>query len=192
VVTSVGQRGLADDLEALDRAPPSTADRTALARTGAAEQRMALLARRLNRTTREGRPLARIRIPRIGASYVVVQGTGAPALRKGPGHYPGTPLPGVSGTVAIAGHRTTYLAPFGDIDRLRRGDLVEVELPYGDFRYRVEGTRIVDPSATWVTRRVGHDRLVLTACHPRFSAAQRIVVFARQVGATPRGPARMS
>jgi sortase A len=187
VVARLGQDGLADDLDALASARPSAADREALARTQAAGERMELLARRLNRTTDEGRALARIRIPKIGASYVVVQGTDAGSLRKGPGHYPGTPLPGSPGTVAIAGHRTTYLAPFGDVNRLRRGDAVELELPYGDFRYRVEGTRIVKPSATWVTRRVGHDRLVLTACHPRFSAAERIVIFARQVAAEPRG-----
>jgi sortase A len=190
VVAKLGQDALADDLDALARTAPSPADHAALARVHASGRRMAVLARRLDRSTGEGRPLARIRIPRIGLSAVVVQGTDAPALRKGPGHYPATPLPGQPGTVAIAGHRTTYGAPFSDVDRLRRGDEIELELPYGRFRYRVEGSRIVAPSATWVTRRVGHDRLVLTACHPRYSAAKRIVVFARRVAAEPRGLAR--
>jgi sortase A len=91
--------------------------------------------------------------------------------------------------VGIAGHRTTYGAPFHDLDDLETGDEIEVEMPYGRFIYRVERTRIVAPTATWVTRRVGHDRLVLSACHPLYSAAQRIIVFARLVNAEPRGPA---
>ena len=98
---------------------------------------------------------------------------------NGPGHYPETPLPGARGTVAIAGHRTTYGAPFRRVDRLERGDPIELRMPYGRFTYRVERTRVVAPTATWVTRRVAYDRLVLTACHPLYSAAGRIVVFAR-------------
>jgi sortase A len=120
---------------------------------------------------------------------VVVQGTEGGDLRDGPGHYVNTPLPGEPGTVAIAGHRTTYLAPFRDIDELKHGDPIRVRMPYGDFTYQVERTRIVAPDATWVMRRIGYDRLVLTACHPLYSAAQRIVVFARQVRVLPRGRA---
>jgi sortase A len=125
--------------------------------------------------------MGRIRADAIGLSEVVVQGTGSADLRNGPGHYPGTPVPGERGTVAIAGHRTTYGAPFRRLDDLGRGDRIELEMPYGDFTYRVERTRIVPPTALWVTNRVDHDRLVLTACHPLYSAAQRIVVFARLV-----------
>ena len=110
---------------------------------------------------------------------MIVEGTDGGSLRKGPGHYPETPLPGIRGTVAIAGHRTTYGAPFRDLDKLEVGDTIDVEMPYGHFIYRVEREQIVEPSATWVTRRVGYDRLVLTACHPKYSAAQRIVIFAR-------------
>lgn len=131
------------------------------------------------RATRAGDPLGRIVLPSLEDSYVVVEGTDRDALRKGPGHYPDTPLPGQRGTVAVAGHRTTYLAPFSSIDRLRRGDDIELAMPYGRFAYRVEQTRIVDPRAVWVKRRTDHDRLILSACHPRYSAAQRIVVFAR-------------
>jgi sortase A len=109
----------------------------------------------------------------------MVQGTDSASLHKGPGHYPGTPLPGQPGTVAVAGHRTTYLAPFKTINDLHPGDPVVLEMPYGTFTYRVETTRIVDPSALWVTHDVGYPRLVLSACHPLYSASQRIVVFAR-------------
>jgi sortase A len=117
---------------------------------------------------------------------VVVHGTGTGDLRKGPGHYPDTPLPGERGTVAIAGHRTTYGAPFRNVDKLERGDRIELAMPYGQFTYRVERTQIVPPTALWVTDRVRFDRLVLSACHPLYSAAERIIVFARLEGAAPR------
>jgi sortase A len=126
-----------------------------------------------------GDALGKLLIPAIGVSEYVVEGTDADNLRKGPGHYPDTPLPGQHGTSAIAGHRTTYGAPFRKLDKLKKGDRIVVELPYGTFVYRVDRTQIVDDSALWVTKRVGHDQLVLTACHPLYSAAQRIVAFAR-------------
>jgi sortase A len=133
-----------------------------------------------------GDALGKLLIPSIGVSEYVVEGTDADNLRKGPGHYPDTPLPGQHGTSAIAGHRTTYGAPFRNLDKLKRNDRIVVELPYGTFVYRVDRTQIVDDSALWVTNRVGHDQLVLTACHPLYSAAQRIVAFARL---TQRRPA---
>ena len=126
-----------------------------------------------------GDAIGRIEIPRIGVSEFVVEGTDLESLRKGPGHYEDTPMPGERGTAAIAGHRTTYGAPFRKVDQLRRGDRVMVHLPDGRYVYRVERTRIVPPTATEVKRRVGYDRLILSACHPLYSAAQRIVVFAR-------------
>lgn len=126
-----------------------------------------------------GDSIAKLTIPRIGGSYYVVEGTDAGDLRKGPGHYGDTPLPGKGGTVGIAGHRTTYGAPFRNIDDLRPGDPVRIEMAKGRFIYRVEKTRIVDPSEVSVKRGVGYERLILTACHPLYSAAQRIVVFAR-------------
>jgi len=129
----------------------------------------------------KGDAIARIELPAIHKTTVVVEGTDTGSLRKGPGHYPKTPLPGEHGTVAIAGHRTTYGAPFRHIDGLHTGDKISVDMPDGTFVYRVSRVRIVDDSATWVTRRVGHDQLVLTACHPLHSAAQRIAVFARLV-----------
>ena len=127
-----------------------------------------------------GDPVARIEAPAIGLRAVVVQGTGSGELRDGPGHYPDTPLPGAPGTVAVAGHRTTYGAWFRHLDGLHPGDRITMTMPYGKIVYEVERTRIVDPSATWVTHRVAYDRLVLTACHPLYSAARRIVVFARR------------
>ena len=114
-----------------------------------------------------------------------MHGTAGGTLRSGPGHYRDTPLPGARGTVAIAGHRSTYGAPFRDVDELERGDRIALRMPYGLFTYRVERTRIVDPTALWVTRRVAYDRLVLTACHPLYSAAERIVVFARLERSAP-------
>jgi sortase A len=133
-----------------------------------------------------GDAIGKILIPSIGVSEYVVEGTDADNLRKGPGHYPATPMPGQHGTSAIAGHRTTYGAPFRHLDGLHTNDRIVLEMPYGTFVYRVEKLKIVDDSALWVTHRVNHDRLVLTACHPLYSAAQRIVAFARL---TERRPA---
>lgn len=144
-----------------------------------------------------GDAIARIDMPEIDKQSFVVEGTDTESLRKGPGHYPETPLPGERGTVGIAGHRTTYGAPFRDIDQLERGDEIRLDTPTATYVYRVERTRIVDDSALWVTRPVGYKRLVLTACHPLHSAAQRVAVFARQVDREPprvssasAGPAR--
>ena len=184
----IQQGKLEDRLSAIERAPLAAVDQRALSRL-AARRRLAFAARAAARRSRHGDPLGRIRIPKIGLSEVFVEGTGAGELRTGPGHYPATPLPGQRGTVAIAGHRTTYGAPFHDIDDLRRGDRIELAMPYGRFTYRVERTRIVPPTATEVTDRVGYDRLVLSACHPLYSAAKRIVVFARLERAAARGPA---
>lgn len=133
----------------------------------------------LRRKPLPGDSIGRIRLPSLKRSYFVIEGTKTGDLRKGPGHYSDTPLPGQRGTVAIAGHRTTYGAPFRSIDKLRRGDPIRIDMPYGRFTYRVEKTRIVDPTEVSVKRRVGYDRLILSACHPLYSAAQRIVVFAR-------------
>jgi sortase A len=182
------QQGKLDDkLSKLEGTEPTAVDRRVLPRLGTLDRRLAYAARALNRRTDDGQPLGRIRIPSIGLSSVVVAGTGTSDLRLGPGHYPGTPLPGARGTVAIAGHRTTYGAPFRKLDKLSKGDRIEVRMPYGTFTYRVEQRRIVAPTAIWVTRRKSYDRLILSACHPLYSAAQRIVVFARLIGSKPKG-----
>jgi sortase A len=157
----------------------SASDERALASMRDQPARFAALATKDQSRARTGHALGRILLPTLGSSFVVVQGTDGASLRKGPGHYPATPLPGQPGTVAIAGHRTTYLAPFRDIDELHPGDRVVLEMPYGRFVYSVEETRIVKPNAVWVTKPVGYPRLVLTACHPLYSASKRIVVFAK-------------
>jgi sortase A len=127
-----------------------------------------------------GDPVGRIVLPTLHRKYVVVQGTDTASLRKGPGHYPKTPLPGMGGSVAIAGHRTTYLAPFRTVNKLKPGQEIDVNMPYGKFVYSVEKIQIVPPTALWITKRVpGRERLVLSACHPLYSASKRIVVFAR-------------
>ncbi len=144
----------------------------------------------VEKRVREKRPLpgdsiGEIILPSLGKHYFMVEGTDTENLRKGPGHYPDTPLPGERGTVAVAGHRTTYGAPFRNIDQLKHGNRIIMSMPYGRFVYRVEKTQIVDDSALWITDPVGYDRLVLSACHPLYSAAQRIVAFARLVKRQP-------
>lgn len=125
-----------------------------------------------------GEGIGKIEIPSIGADFVVVQGTDTADLQKGPGHYPDTGLPGQGKTIGIAGHRTTYLAPFRKIADIDEGDEVRLEMPYGTFTYDVVDTDVVDPHETDVVDDVGHERVVLTACHPLYSAAQRYVVTA--------------
>lgn len=143
---------------------------------------------------------ARLRIPAIGLDKLVVEGVGEADLRRAPGHYPTTPQPGFGGNAAIAGHRTTYGQPFHDLDRLAPGDRIDVTTLLGTFTYEVltpedahgdrldqvaevlAGAVVVAPSDTWVLADAGDDRLTLTACHPRFSARQRIVVAARLIG----------
>jgi len=156
------------------------------------EDRIAYLARRERRLLATGDALGHITIPKIGASYTVVQGTDTASLEKGPGHYPATAFPGLGQTVAIAGHRTTYLAPFRHIDTLAPGDEIVLKMPYGLFTYSVQFRRIVPPTALWVTRDVGYERLVLSACNPLYSAAQRIIVFAKLQSVKPLGPARQA
>jgi sortase A len=132
-----------------------------------------------------GDAIGRIEIPAVEVKDYVVEGTETGNLRKGPGHYPETPLPGERGTAAIAGHRTTYGAPFRDIDDLKRGNVIKLDMPYGRYVYRVERTMIVDDSDFSVLRKVRYDRLVLSACHPLYSAAQRVIAFARLVRREP-------
>ena len=183
IYAQIRQDELGGDLDKLNRAPLSPGERAVLHALRTDPQRIAFLARSMRRHVHNGQAIGRIRMPHIHANYVMVEGTDSASLRKGPGHYPATPLPGMPGTVAVAGHRTTYLAPFNKLDKLRQGDVVRIEMPYARVTYRVERTRIVKPTALWVTRGVGYDQLVMTACHPKYSAAERIVVFARQTSA---------
>lgn len=128
-------------------------------------------------TVAEGGSLTRLRIPAIGTDVVVVEGTSASALRAGAGHYPGTPLPGEPGNVAVAGHRTTYGKPFADLDRLRPGDEIFFDTPLGSHRYRVTGQPFVVDKTDWSP--VGPTpgpTLTLSTCHPKRSDRQRLIV----------------
>lgn len=123
-----------------------------------------------------------LRIPDIDVDYVVVEGTDTEALKKGPGHYPSTAYPWEdSGRVGIAGHRTTYGAPFWSLNELEEGDRIVLATEYGVFTYRVTGSRIIAPSNGAVLSPTSRPTLVLTTCNPRFSAAERLVVFADRV-----------
>jgi sortase A len=158
----------------------------------------------------DGDAVARIEMPTIGVDKIVVNGVQVADLRKGPGHYPGTALVGAAGNSSIAGHRTTYGAPFNRIDELAPGDEIHVTGILGRFTYRileaeeafasqldavddvhsVEGGHvIVAPSATWVLGDFGDNRLTLTACHPKLSSRQRIIVAAELVEAPAEVPA---
>jgi sortase A len=130
----------------------------------------------------EGEALARIRMPKIGVDKIVVEGVGLEDLKRGPGHYPESPLPGQPGNAAIAGHRTTYGAPFHRIDELDPGDEIELTTQQGTFVYEVTEQLIVSPDQVEVLNDFGDNRVTLTACHPKYSAAQRIVVVGQLVG----------
>jgi sortase A len=136
---------------------------------------------------RLGDGMALIRIPRFGKKYgfVVVEGVGTADLRKGPGHYPGTALPGRVGNFVVSGHRTTYAAPFNRLDELRPGDTILIDTATRHLVYRVTGRAVVSPSETSVVapvpfhpgRRPTKRLITLTTCHPKYSAAQRLIVF---------------
>ena len=129
----------------------------------------------------EGDPIGYIRIPRIGINQVVVEGTNTPDLRKGPGHYTGTPLPGQSGNAAVAGHRTTYGHPFYNLDSVKVGDPIVLTTLQGIFVYDATKSFVVSPSDTSVIQNVFADELTLTTCNPRFSASTRLVVQGKLV-----------
>lgn len=134
----------------------------------------------------EGSPVGVISIPRIGVEWVMVEGVSRADLKKGPGHYPGTPLPGQAGNAAIAGHRTTYGAPFNRIDELVPGDEITTSTQQGSFTYVVipapgqedQAWYAVKPNQVEVLDDFGDNRITLTACHPKYSAKQRIIVHA--------------
>jgi sortase A len=126
----------------------------------------------------EGKPVGTIRIPRIGINQVVVEGTNTDDLRKGPGHYTGTPLPGQVGNSAIAGHRTTYGHPFYNLDALKVGDPIVVTSDQGIFVYDTTKSQVISPDDSSVLKNTSDAELTLTTCNPRFSASTRLVVTA--------------
>jgi sortase A len=155
----------------------------------AAEVRRAVArsARAWRKREKEGDAIARMRIPRLGLTEIVVNGTDANSLKRGPGRYLGTAMPGEGQLVYIAGHRTTYGAPFAHITDLKPGDPVFLELPYGTFEYAVTGHRIVEDDELSVLKSKGYEQLALQACHPRFFASHRYIAYAKPVGVTLRG-----
>jgi sortase A len=147
----------------------------------AGSESLRLRARAFRLASHEGEAMGRILIPRLGLDTVLVEGTREADLARGPGFYPGDFLPGEDRLVYIAGHRTTYGAPFAEINVLRRGDTITIQMPYGTFRYRVRRHRIVPAADVAVLRSGERGLLILQSCHPRFSATHRYLVYARPV-----------
>jgi sortase A len=175
----LAQRDAAEELVSLER------EFRLPAGSGFSGAEMRRLADRLAREAEPGDAIGRLQIAAIDLNIVLIQGTDNSSLKRGPGHFPETVFPGQDGTIGIAGHRTTYLAPFRRIDEIEDGDEIVLEMPYATFTYLFEKQRIVDPTQVGVVRDVDHDRVVLTACHPLYSAAQRIVVFSRLAHVSP-------
>lgn len=125
-----------------------------------------------------GTPFAAIRIPSLGVDEVVFEGTTREALQRGPGHIEGTPIPGQPGNAAISGHRTTYGAPFFDLDQIAPGDTIEVETSIGIHEFVVRELIVVLPTDVWVISPRPGAWLTLTTCNPAFSARERLVIFA--------------
>jgi sortase A len=154
------------------------------------EKTVAGEARAYARTLRPGGPVGRIEIGRIGLDMIVVQGTDHDTLKKGPGHYPGSGLPGEGHLIYVAGHRTTYLAPFAYINNIRTGDYITFSVPYGRFTYRATRHYVVSGDRLAVLQDHGREILRLQACHPRFFATHRYIVDAKLVSVAPRGGAQ--
>jgi sortase A len=179
------QRGLAQSLDrqfaAFQPFHVKTADLAAERRQVAAE------AARFRRSAKLGQAIGRIVIHRVGLNMVLVNGTDHETLKKGPGRDARSFMPGQNRLVYVAGHRTTYLAPFSHIDAIRPGDDVRVEMPYATFVYRVTTHRVVTASDLSVLRSPRHEVLELQACHPRFFATHRYIVYAKLASVSPRG-----
>jgi len=165
--------------------PLTRGQQSALTKIANTDAKISYLARTEQAQVPNGAAVGRLVIRKLGVSFYVVQGTSTGDLERGPGHYAGTALPGLGGTVAIAGHRTTYLAPFRNLNELVPGDQIQMQMPYGTFTYVVQHSQIVKPDAWWITRNVGYEQLVLSACNPVYSASQRIAVFARLKSVNP-------
>jgi sortase A len=192
LIATIKQDHLRGDLRAAERAAPTPLERRALASLPDQRARIAFLAAEFERHSHDGAAVGRIVIPRIGASYVVVDGTDTADLISGPGVYKETHFPGIGGTTAIAGHRTTYLAPFREINLLQPGNHILLYMPYAHFTYTVTGQRVVWPTdVSAAVAQVGYGRLVLSACTPLFTAEKRLLVYARLTRTVPVGAARV-
>jgi sortase A len=157
--------------------PNLAAERTSIARA----------AKRYRLASKQGQAIGRIHVPRMGVSMVLVNGTDHDTLKQGPGRDERTFMPGENRLVYIAGHRTTYAAPFSHIDRMKTGDRVTIDVPYGTFIYAVTKHRIVKATDLSVLRSPRHEVVELQACHPRFFASHRYIVYARLLRVEPRG-----
>ncbi len=188
---TIRQDHLNGALARIEHATPTPVERRELASLSDERRRIAFLAGELERHAGDGSAVGRILIPRVGASFVIVNGTGTDALKSGPGIYSETRFPGIPGTTAIAGHRTTYLAPFRNINLLSAGNHIILNMPYAHFVYTVIGHRVVSPTdVRAAVGQVGYSRVVLSACTPLFSAAKRLLVYARLTRTVPVGAAR--
>jgi sortase A len=163
---------------------PVRIDRTDLAAERLAVSKDAVAFRR---TATTGQAIGRIVIGRIGLKMVLVNGTDEATLKKGPGRDARSYMPGQDRLVYIAGHRTTYLAPFSHIDAIRDGDFIRLQMPYATFVYRAFMHRVVKANDMSVLRSPNHEVLELQACHPRFFATHRYIVYAKLVSVLPRG-----
>ena len=132
-------------------------------------------------TPDEDTEFAVIRIPKVGLDVVIFEGVTPPTLKQGPGHMPDTALPGQPGNSVISGHRTTYGRPFFDLDQLEPGDVIEVETAIGVHTYAVRESLVVEPTDVWVTNDRGGAWLTLTTCNPKYSARERLIIFAELV-----------
>jgi sortase A len=157
--------------------------------TAAERKSVARAAHSYRLESKRGEAIGRIRVPRMGVNMILVNGTDHETLKKGPGRDLRTFMPGENRLVYIAGHRTTYLAPFSHIDRLKVGDRVTIEVPYATFIYSVTHHRVVAATDLSVLRSPGHEILELQACHPRFFASHRYIAYARLIRVEPRGAA---
>ena len=176
---------------ARDYQPPqqiaSIAKAQAATRDGVIAAEVRAEAQQYRRDSRRGQAIGRLRVPRLGLNMVLVDGTDDGSLEKGPGLDRRTYMPGEGQLVYIAGHRTTYLAPFAHIERMRAGDPVTIELPYATFVYRVFRKQIVQADDMAALRSSGREIVKLQACHPRFFASHRYIVSARLSRIEPRG-----
>jgi sortase A len=148
---------------------------------------IARAARRYRRNATRGQAIGRLRVPRMGVNMIMVNGTDADSLKKGPGRDRRTFMPGENRLVYIAGHRTTYSAPFSRINTMRKGDRISIEVPYGRFIYSMTHHRIVASTNLSVLRSPRHEVLELQACHPRFFASHRYIAYAQLIRVEPRG-----
>ncbi len=194
--TAYEQRGLSRKLDAMNRhwaeRPPALATASSGKNVGAdkAASLAALMRKRaeaFDRGLKDGTPIGRIVIPRLHLRMVVLEGTTESDLQEGPGHYDAasgeaTGLPGMGKVIGVAGHRTTFLHPFRHIDDLKSGDNVYLEMPYGTFRYVVYFHKVVRSDDWSILRARPFEKLILSACHPLYSASHRWVVFGRLAG----------